>query len=114
MFQISSDQMIRIAPVIIGGLAILLALWNKQLLRFIGLRPVSEVFTTPRFQRSARINEKLGRLFLVIFGLGFLIQGVGTQFLSGEVTYAVSIAVLGLSGLIMLVMFGVTLAHWKA
>ncbi len=114
MFQISSDQTIRIAPVIIGGLAILLALWNKQLLRFIGLRPLSEVFTTPRFQRSARINEKLGRLFLVIFGLGFLIQGVGTQLLSGEVTYAVSIAVLGLSGLIMLVMFGVTLAHWKA
>jgi len=44
----------------IGFLIILLALLNKQLLRWIGIKPMSEVFTNPNFQRSARITEKLG------------------------------------------------------
>jgi len=74
---------------------------------------MSEVFTNPNFQHSARITEKLGRLFLVVFGVGFLVQGVGTQFLSSEVTYAFSITVSGLSGLIILAMFIVVLANWK-
>jgi hypothetical protein len=99
---------------LIGVLIILAALLNKQLLRWIGIKPMSEVFTNPNFQRSARITEKLGRLFLVVFGAGFLVQGVGTQFLSSEVTYIVSITVLGFSGLIILSMFIVVLANWKA
>ena len=114
MFQTSNDQAIVIFSLFMGSLAILLALLNRQLLRFIGLKPLSEVFTTPRFQRSAKITEKLGRLFLLVFGLGFLIQGVGTQFLSSEVTYTVSIIILGLLGLIILVAFGIVLTNWKA
>ena len=98
----------------IGILFILLALLNKQLLRWIGIKPMSEVFTNPNFQRSARITEKLGRLFLVVFGIGYIVQGVGPQFLSSEVTYIVSITVSGLSGLIILAMFIVVLANWKA
>jgi len=97
----------------IGFLFILLALLNKQLLHWIGIKPMSEVFTIPNFQRSARITEKLGRLFLAVFGAGFLVQGVGPQFLSSEVTYRVSIIVSGLSGLIILAMFIVVLANWK-
>jgi hypothetical protein len=114
MFQASNDQTIVIFPLFIGGLAILLALLNKQLLRFIGLKPSSEVFTSPRFQRSAKITEKLGRLFLVVFGVGFLVQGVGPLVLPNEATLAVAIATVGLSGLIVLAMFGVVLANWKA
>jgi len=98
----------------IGFLIILAALLNKQLLRWIGIKSMSEVFTNPKFQRSARITEKLARLFLGFLGAGFLVQGVGTQFLSSEVTYTISITILGLSGLIMLAMFGVVLANWKA
>jgi len=98
----------------IGILFILLALLNKQLLRWIGIKPMSEVFTNPNFQRSARITEKLGRLFLVVFGVGYIVQGVGPLFLSSEVTYRVSITVAGLSGLIILAMFIVVLANWKA
>jgi len=97
----------------IGFLIILLALLNKQLLRWIGIKPMSEVFTNPKFQRSARITEKLARLFLVVFGVGFLVQGVGTQFLSSAVTYTVSMTILGLSGLIILAMFIVVLTNWK-
>jgi hypothetical protein len=98
----------------IGFLIILLALFNKQLLRWMKIRPMSEVFTNPGFQRSAKITEKLGQLFLVIFGISFLVQGVGARFLSSEVIYTVSVIVLGASGLIILAMFIVVLSNWKA
>ena len=114
MFQTSNDQMIVIFPLFIGSLAILFALLNRQLLRFIGLKPLSEVFTTPRFQRSARITEKLGRLFLLVFGVGFLVQGVGPLFLPNKAILGVAIATVGLIVLILLAMFGVVLANWKA
>ena len=114
MFQTSNDQTIIIFPLLMGSLAILLALFNRQLLRFIGIRPPSEVFTTPRLQRSAKITEKLGQLFLVVFGLGFLFQGVGPRFLSSEVFYIISISILGLSGLIILAAVVVVLVNWKA
>ena len=114
MFQTSNDQTIVIFPLFMGSLAILLALFNRQLLRLVRIKPLSEVFTTPRFQRSAKITEKLGQWFWVAFGIGFLVQGVGPRFLSSEVTYTVSITILGLSGLIILSMFGVVLANWKA
>lgn len=97
----------------IGVLIILLALFNKQLLQWMKIRPMSEVFTNPGFQRSAKITEKLGQLFLGVFGLGFLVQGVGARFLSSRATYLVSISVLGASGLIVLAMFIVVLANWK-
>ena len=98
----------------IGFLIILLAFLNKQLLRWIGIKPMSQVFTNPKFQRSARITEKLVQLILVVFGVSFLVQGFGTQFLSSEVTYTFSIVILGLSGLIILAMFIVVFANWKA
>jgi hypothetical protein len=113
MFQTSNDQTIAIFPLFIGSLAILLALLNRLLLRIVGLKPLSEVFTTSRFQHSAKITEILGRLFLLVFGLGFIVQGIGTRFLSSEVIYTVSIIILGLSGLIIIAMFGVVLANWK-
>jgi hypothetical protein len=109
-----NNQLIMILLSFIGLLIILLALLNKQILRWIGIKPMSEVFTTPNFQRSARTTEKLGRLFLVVFGAGFLVQGVGPLFLSSEVTYRVSMIVAGLLGLIILAMFIVVLANWKA
>ena len=114
MFQASNEQTIAIFPLLMGSLAILLALFNRQLLRFIKIKPLSEVFTNPRFQRSAKITEKLAQLFLVVFGISFLVQGIGPRFLSSEATYIVSIIVLGLSGLIILAAVGVVLANWKA
>ncbi len=113
MFQDPVGQTPQIFPLVIGSLVILLALLNKSLLRLMGLKPLSEVFTTPRFQRSARITETLGRLFLVVLGVGFLIQGVGPQFVSDAVIHSTSLVVLGFAGLIVLAMVGVVLAHWK-
>jgi hypothetical protein len=113
MFQTSNNQTIVIFPLLMGSLAILLALFNRQLLHFINIKPSSEVFTNPRFQRSAKITEKLAQLFLVVFGVGFLVQGVGPQFLSSEVTYIVSMTILGFSALIILAAVVVVLANWK-
>ena len=114
MFQASNEQTIAIFPLLMGSLAILLALFNRQLLRFIKIKPLSEVFTNPRFQRSAKITEKLAQLFLVVFGISSLVQGIGPLFLSSETTYIISITILGLSGLIILAMFIVVFANWKA
>jgi len=110
----SNNPLIMIFFSFIGILLILLAFLNKQLVRRVGMKPMSEVFTTPNFQRSAKITENLGRLLSVVLGVGFLVQGVGTQFVSSEVTYTVSIILLGLLGLIMLVVLIVVLANWKA
>ena len=98
---------------IIGVLFILLAIFNKPLLLRMGIKPRSEVFTNPNFQRSAKVTEKLEQLVLIFLGAGFLVQGLGNQFLSGKVTHIVSITLLGLSGLLILAGVGVVLANWK-
>jgi hypothetical protein len=97
----------------IGVLLILLAVFNKPLLLWMGIKPRSEVFTNPKFQRSAKVTEKVGQLVLIFLGAGFLVQGVGSQFLSGKVIYIVSITLLGLSGLLILAGVGMVLANWK-
>ncbi|MFP4394571.1 MAG: hypothetical protein ACLFTI_04830 [Anaerolineales bacterium] len=108
------EPMVMIFPLFVGVLAIVLALLNKQLLHLLGLKPLSEVFTNPRFQRSAKITEKLARIFLVIFGIGFVVQGLGPLFLPSDISSAISIAISGLSVLIVLAVIGVNLANWKA
>lgn len=109
-----NNSLVMIVLSTIGILIILLALFNKQLLRWMKIKPMSEVFSNPKFQRSAKITERLGQLFLVLFGISFLVQGVGARFLSSEVTYTVSVIVLGASGMIVFTMFIVVLASWKA
>ncbi|HQX01692.1 MAG TPA: hypothetical protein PLQ94_06250 [Anaerolineales bacterium] len=98
----------------VGVLSLLLALLNKQLLRWIGFKPMSELFTNPNFQRSARITENLVRLFWLVFGISFLFQGLAAPFFSSDVFYKISYAILGLSGLIVLTIIGINIANWKA
>ncbi len=98
---------------LIGFLIILLALFNKQLLRWMKIRPLSEVFINPRFRQSVKVTETLGQLFLVVFGLTWLLQGVGARFLSSETANTASVIILWTSGLILFTMFIVVLANWK-
>ncbi|HXF70592.1 MAG TPA: hypothetical protein VNK89_12395 [Thermoflexus sp.] len=114
MFDRLNEPMVKVFPLLIGAVAIVLALLDKQLLSLLGLKPLSEVFINPRFQKSAKITEKLGRVFLVVFGIGFLVQGVGPLFLPSEVSSVISLAVLGLSVLIVLAVIGIHLVYWKA
>ena len=65
---------------IIGILFILVAILNKQILHWMGIKPMSEVFTNHNFQRSAKITERLVQLIFIFLGAGFLVQGPGNQF----------------------------------
>lgn len=114
MLQESTGQAIRLFPLIIGVLTILLGLFGNRLSLAFGLRPMSEGFTNPRFQRSAKVTELLGRLLLVVIGASFLVEGVGPWLFSAEVVGVLSTVLLVSSILILLVIIGVVIVHWRA
>jgi hypothetical protein len=112
MFPILSAP-ISLIFTVAGGLLILLGLLNRQFMCFIGLRPQSELYTTPRYKRSARIAERLGSLFSVIMGIFFLNEGIGPQILSIQTCYYVSLVVLAFCALTLLAVLVVHLAYWN-
>ena len=97
---------------IIGSLAIVLGIFNKKVLRFLGLRPMSEVFTTPSLKQSSRVIEQIGRWLVIALGVSFLVQGLGTA-LPDELGNWISSVLLGLSTLLLLAMFGIAIANWR-
>jgi hypothetical protein len=111
MFRIQTASDIRLIPILIGLLFIGLALWDRQFLHLLRLRPMSEVFTTPRYQRSARVTERLGRLCLVLFGIGFALEGLGPYFPQPGLVYLAKVAIWVLSGLTVLAIIGTVLAN---
>jgi hypothetical protein len=113
MFKASQDQIYIMVNLIGGCLVILSALFSRQLQRLLGVKPRSELFTNPRFQHAEKILELLGRILMVIFGIGFLVQGPGSLYLPAGATYNISIALYGLAGLILLAVLGIYLATWK-
>ncbi len=110
----SANLPVTILLTVLGLFFLLLAVLQQRLLRRIGLKPLSEVFTNPGFQRSARLTETLGRLFLGALGGASLIQAAGTQFLSNPAVEIASVVLAGLAGAILLGVFGVVLYYWKA
>ena len=98
---------------IVGSIAILMGIFNKQMLRLLGLKPLSEVFTTPNLKHSSRTIEQIGRWLVITLGLSFFVQGLGKALPDG-LGYGISSVLLGLSGLLLLAMFGIALANWKA
>ena len=114
MPQSSADQTLAVIQLVGGAVVILGVLLQKRLLRLFGQKPWSELFTTPRFGRSAKITEKLGSLLALVFGMGWLITGAVSLFWSVSAPEVFYIAWLGLAGLIVLGMIGITLVNWKA
>jgi len=113
MLLTTTNPEILYIPLLIGLLAVLLAIFYESLLRLMGLRPMRELFTIPRFQRSAHINARFARLFLFFFGIGFILQGVGPLLFSATVIETISLWLLGISILLVLGMAGVTLFFWR-
>jgi cation transporter-like permease len=113
MLQELMDEGIMIFPFIIGGIAILLAIFGNRTLQATGLKSRSELFKNPRFQQSAEVTEWLGRLFLLAFGVGYLVEGVGGLWFSAEVVDVVSAVFLVVAVLIVLVMVGVVVFNWR-
>jgi hypothetical protein len=98
---------------IIGIVLILSGIFNRQMLRLLGFKPMSEVFTTPNLKHSSRITEKIGRWLVITLGVSFLVQGLGGA-LPNDISYKISFSLLGLSGLMILAVIGITIANWKA
>jgi len=97
---------------ILGLLLILVGIFNRQLLPFLGIKPMSDLFTNPRLAREARLIEKIGRWLVIALGISFLIQGLG-EVLPSNLSSTISFVLLGLIGLMILGIIGITIAHWK-
>jgi len=99
---------------LIFGIVIILAgIFNRQMLRILGLKPMSEVLATPNLKHSSRIIEQIGRWLVITLGVSFLVQGLGGA-LPNDAGYKISFALLGLSGLLLLAIIGIAIANWRA
>jgi hypothetical protein len=83
------------------------------MLRLLGFKPMSEIITTPNLKYSSRIIEKIGRWLVITLGVSFFVQGLGGA-LPNDIRYKTSLSLLGLSGLMLLAILGITIANWKA
>ena len=97
----------------LGIVTILVGIFNRQMLRLLGLKPMSEVLTTPNLKHSSRIIEQIGRWLVITLGVSFLVLGLGGV-LPNDISRKISFSLLGLSGLMLLAIIGITVANWKA
>jgi hypothetical protein len=98
---------------ILGTVTILAGIFNRQMLRLLGLKPMSEVITSPNLKYSSRIIEQIGRWLLISLGVSFLVLGLDGA-LPNNISHTISFLLLGLSGLMLLAIVGITIANWKA
>ena len=98
---------------IFGAVTILMGIFNGQILRFLGFKPMSEVIATPNLKRSSRMIEQIGRWLVITLGVSFLVLGLG-EALPNDISNKISFSLLGLSGLMLLAIIGITIANWKA
>ena len=99
--------------IVLGIIMILVGIFNRQLLRRLGFRPISEVITTPNLKHSTRSIEQIGQWLTITLGISFVVLGLGETLPNG-LSYKISFFLLGLSGLMLLAILGITLANWKA
>ena len=98
---------------ILGTVMILMGIFNTQILRLLGFKPMSKIFTISNLKYSSRITEKIGRWFVITIGVSFFIQGLGGT-LPNDIGYKISFSLFGLSVLMLLAVIGITIANWKA
>jgi hypothetical protein len=92
---------------------ILMGIFSKQLLRLLGLKPISEVIVTPNLKHSSKTIEQIGQWLVIALGMSFLVLGLGAA-LPNNISYRIIFSLLGLSGLMLLAIIGITIANWKA
>jgi len=98
---------------ILGIITILIGIFNRQLLRLLGFKPMSEIFTALNLKRSSKIIEQISRWLLIILGVGFFVQGLGGTS-PNDMGYKISFLFFGVSALMLLAIVGITIANWKA
>ena len=74
---------------------------------------MSEVVVTPNLKHSSKTIEQIGRWLVITLGVSFLVLGLGGA-LPNNISYRISFSLLGLSGLMLLAIIGITIANWKA
>jgi hypothetical protein len=92
---------------------ILAGIFNRQVLGQLGFRPLSEFTAAPNLKHSTKSIEQIGRWLVITVGISFLILGLGKALPDG-ISSTISYLLLGLSGLMLVVMIGITIANWKA
>jgi uncharacterized membrane protein YbhN (UPF0104 family) len=97
----------------LGMVTILMGIFSKQLSRLLGLKPMSEVIVSPNLKHSSKTIERIGQWLVITLGVSFLILGLGGA-LPNNISYRISFSLLGLSGLMLLAIIGITIANWKA
>lgn len=98
---------------ILGIVIILMGIFNAQVLKWMGSRPNSEIFTNPGRKQSSRIVEQMGRWLMLTLGLSFLVLGLG-ETLPANISSGMLFVLLGAIGLMLLTMIGITVSNWKA
>lgn len=99
--------------IVLGVVTILLGIYNRQMLGRLGFKSMSEVFATPNLKHSTRSIEQIARWLIITLGINFLVLGLG-EALPDDLSSKISFLLLGLSGLMLLAMIGITIANWKA
>jgi phosphoglycerol transferase MdoB-like AlkP superfamily enzyme len=97
----------------LGSVLLILGLFNKQMLRLMGLKPMSEVFSMPSLRSSSRRVEQIGRWLVIALGMAFLVHGLGNT-LPERVDSAISSLFVGASALLLVAMFVIAIANGKA
>ena len=100
--------------VLVGILTIGFAFVGDRLMKRLGLRNRSQLFTVPHFQRSARTIEKASQVLLLALGLAFLSEGVAHLFLSNQAILILNTILIGVAGITLLIMIAVTIRNWRA
>ena len=57
--------------------------------------------------------EQIGQWLVITLGVSFLVLGLGGA-LPNDMSNKISFSLLGLSGLMLLAIIGITIANWKA
>lgn len=99
--------------ILLGTVTILAGIFSRQILQRLGVRPASEVMITPNLKHSTRSIEQIGRWLTITLGTSFLVLGLG-EALPNDLSYKISFLLLGISGLMLLTIIGITLMNWRA
>lgn len=98
---------------ILGTITILMGIFNRQLLRILGVKPMSEVITTPNLKRSSRAIEQIGQWLVITLGMSFVVLGIG-EMLPDNTSNRIFFVLAGLTASMLLTIIGITIANWRA
>ena len=74
---------------------------------------MSAMFTNPNLAQSTRLIEKIGQWLVITLGASFLVQGLNGA-LPNNLNTLISFVLLGIVGLMILAMIGISIIKWRS